>query len=334
MGSPGTLSTYDPEYNLDQKTVIHCSSSAPDDTDGDHIFSKDVFVDDNSQAICEDPISTKILAGNVAEVKAVEHQESEPLEEVYAIPTLPIVNRPFFHWRSPSWTEGMQDSKVKDVGVSEYMIEATKEDPKLAKRLRDFLVENGLQPPSNLFNDIPAKALPSPMNLEVTNASNENQLENTNKKGTGHMEERNISSPGRSPSTSLTVDGTSEEAVKEKLLQRLHSVEGLGVRRPLNPSTNTSPNSSASPEAAVIQSSNLMSPGGTTLAKDNIPAELIKRVPVAAAAAATAAVVSRILFLIHVSRFLLQLLQQLLLLCSWQPLPLLVDVSSFLFRTL
>ena len=73
------LSTYDPKYNLYQETVIPCTPSAPDDTDGDHIFSKDVFVDYNSQAICEDPISTKNLAGNVPGVKAVEHHHLRKL---------------------------------------------------------------------------------------------------------------------------------------------------------------------------------------------------------------------------------------------------------------
>ncbi|WOL08803.1 serine/threonine-protein kinase EDR1-like isoform X1 [Canna indica] len=61
------------------------------------------------------------------------------------------------HPRSPSLTEGISSStvhrmKVKD--VSEYMINAAKENPGLAQKLHDVLLESGVAAPPNLFTEI------------------------------------------------------------------------------------------------------------------------------------------------------------------------------------
>ncbi|KAL4578815.1 hypothetical protein LXL04_014946 [Taraxacum kok-saghyz] len=59
------------------------------------------------------------------------------------------------HARSPSWTEGIITSpavrkmKVKD--VSQYMMEAAKENPQLAQKLHDVLLESGVVAPPDLF---------------------------------------------------------------------------------------------------------------------------------------------------------------------------------------
>lgn len=59
------------------------------------------------------------------------------------------------HARSPSWTEGIITSpavrklKVKD--VSQYMMDAAKENPKLAQKLHDVLLESGVVAPPDLF---------------------------------------------------------------------------------------------------------------------------------------------------------------------------------------
>lgn len=64
---------------------------------------------------------------------------------------------PIFHARSPSWTEGVSSPavrkmKVKD--VSQYMIDAAKENPQLAQKLHDVLLESGVVAPANLFSEI------------------------------------------------------------------------------------------------------------------------------------------------------------------------------------
>ncbi|KAK4749129.1 hypothetical protein SAY87_026578 [Trapa incisa] len=59
--------------------------------------------------------------------------------------------------RTPSWTEGISSPavrkmKVKD--VSHFMLDAAKENPKLAQKLHDVLLESGVVAPPNLFTDV------------------------------------------------------------------------------------------------------------------------------------------------------------------------------------
>ncbi|KAG2411160.1 serine/threonine-protein kinase [Vigna angularis] len=66
-------------------------------------------------------------------------------------------NYPYTHGRSPSWTEGISSPaarrmKVKD--VSQYMIDAAKENPNLAQKLHDVLLESGVVAPPNLFSEM------------------------------------------------------------------------------------------------------------------------------------------------------------------------------------
>lgn len=80
--------------------------------------------------------------------------------EVNKLPTEVVqsrINYPFLHARSPSWTEGVSSPavrkmKVKD--VSQYMIDAAKENPQLAQKLHDVLLESGVVAPPNLFTEI------------------------------------------------------------------------------------------------------------------------------------------------------------------------------------
>lgn len=71
-------------------------------------------------------------------------------------------NYPYSHARSPSWTEGVSSPavrrmKVKD--VSQYMIDAAKENPNLAQKLHDVLLESGVVAPPNLFSEIYSEQL-------------------------------------------------------------------------------------------------------------------------------------------------------------------------------
>ncbi|KAK7844343.1 putative serine/threonine-protein kinase sis8 [Quercus suber] len=71
-------------------------------------------------------------------------------------------NYPYMHARSPSWTEGVSSPavrrmKVKD--VSQYMINAAKENPQLAQKLHDVLLESGVVAPRNLFTEIYSEQL-------------------------------------------------------------------------------------------------------------------------------------------------------------------------------
>ncbi|KAJ6411342.1 hypothetical protein OIU84_007997 [Salix udensis] len=83
--------------------------------------------------------------------------EKVPVRE---LPGRPVY--PYAHSRSPSWTEGVSSPaarrmKVKD--VSQYMIDAAKENPQLAQKLHDVLLESGVVAPPNLFTEIYAEQL-------------------------------------------------------------------------------------------------------------------------------------------------------------------------------
>ncbi|XP_054780376.1 probable serine/threonine-protein kinase SIS8 isoform X2 [Prosopis cineraria] len=69
------------------------------------------------------------------------------------------------HARSPSWTEGISSPavrrmKVKD--VSQYMMDAAKDNPNLAQKLHDVLLESGVVAPPNLFSEIYNEQLDAP----------------------------------------------------------------------------------------------------------------------------------------------------------------------------
>ncbi|KAJ8536042.1 hypothetical protein K7X08_034443 [Anisodus acutangulus] len=61
--------------------------------------------------------------------------------------------RSYSHTRSPSWTEGVSSPAVR------YMIDAAKENPQLAQKLHDVLLESGVVAPPNLFTEIYSKQL-------------------------------------------------------------------------------------------------------------------------------------------------------------------------------
>ncbi|KAJ8553457.1 hypothetical protein K7X08_024135 [Anisodus acutangulus] len=84
---------------------------------------------------------------------------------------------PYSHTRSPSWTEGVSSPAVRRLkakDVSLYMIDAAKENPQLAQKLHDVLLESGVVAPPNLFTEIyseqldvsPVEGKPRPEDIE------------------------------------------------------------------------------------------------------------------------------------------------------------------------
>ncbi|KAL1819858.1 hypothetical protein ACET3Z_014727 [Daucus carota] len=116
--------------------------------------SAEIKLDDGSEFVA----STNELLHNKAErgsttLSAI--PESLGKETVRGIPRKS--NYSFMHARSPSWTEGVSSPaahkmKVKD--VSQYMIDAAKENPHLAQKLHDVLLESGVVAPPDLFTEI------------------------------------------------------------------------------------------------------------------------------------------------------------------------------------
>ncbi|CAI9113657.1 OLC1v1014300C1 [Oldenlandia corymbosa var. corymbosa] len=104
-------------------------------------------------------IGSKNLFPQVKVDEAPKHTESliRPYGVKKMTPEVPGRGPTYSHARSPSWTEGIsspavQRMKVKD--VSQYMIDAAKENPQLAQKLHDVLLESGVVAPPNLFTEM------------------------------------------------------------------------------------------------------------------------------------------------------------------------------------
>ncbi|OVA01750.1 Protein kinase domain [Macleaya cordata] len=202
---------------------------------------------------------------------------SSNLEKAMAqeLPSRP--NYPYMHARSPSWTEGVSSPaarrmKVKD--VSQYMIDAAKENPQLAQKLHDVLLESGVVAPPNLFTEVyneQANAMVVDDKNQIEKDEEKRRRDRIRRKG-----QRNFFPP-------LPYQGVRSKANPFKAqLESLKPVEGLGVNCPLDIGEGIGlPRSSDSEVSA-------------SSGQDISPVNFAKQMPVAAAAAAaaTAAVVA------------------------------------------
>ncbi|XP_068661870.1 probable serine/threonine-protein kinase SIS8 [Aristolochia californica] len=178
-------------------------------------------------------------------------------------------NYPFKHARSPSWTEGVSSPavrrmKVKD--VSQYMIDAAKENPQLAQKLHDVLLESGVVAPPNLFTEIYSDTV-----IEETTQSGD-ELAKKNRKSCSHQKPHvhGIVAPGLPP---LPYQPKPSSTSLRPQPEPLKPVMGLGVLRQVN-------------------SGDLRNLPSSSESEESPPTKFVKNMPMAAAAAATAAVVA------------------------------------------
>lgn len=180
-------------------------------------------------------------------------------------------NYPYMHARSPSWTEGVSSPAVhrmKFKDVSQYMIVAAKENPNLAQKLHDVLLESGVVAPRNLFTEI------YPEQLDVSTVETKHRTED---KGEKERFEMKKSKGQEDTSAAHVLPPLPQHRVHPKASpsgqpEPLKPVEGLGVNLPLDTREVTGQNFSLQSEVT--------------------PVKYTKSVPVAAAAAAAAAVVA------------------------------------------
>ncbi|XP_062159246.1 probable serine/threonine-protein kinase SIS8 isoform X3 [Alnus glutinosa] len=182
-------------------------------------------------------------------------------------------NYPYMHTRSPSWTEGISSPavrrmKVKD--VSQYMIDAAKENPQLAQKLHDVLLESGVVAPPNLFSEI----YHDPLDVSAVEARLPIEYKDENKLGIGTQEIKgqDDSDLSRILPPLLPYRVHSKAIISSGQLEHLKSVEGLGINLPLDTVEAT-----RQPISSCLEIT---------------PVKYTKNVPVAAAAAAAAAVVA------------------------------------------
>ncbi|KAJ9141537.1 hypothetical protein P3X46_032062 [Hevea brasiliensis] len=182
-------------------------------------------------------------------------------------------NYPFAHARCPSWTEGVSSPavrrmKVKD--VSQYMIDAAKENPQLAQKLHDVLLESGVVAPPSLFTEIYHEQLDG----STTEAKSpvEDKDDHKLKSESWHMKDQDDLGPARflPPLPHHRLHSKASLAFNQP--EQLKPAEGLGVNHPFATREFTG-------QPVSLQS-------------EVTPVSCTKNVPVAAAAAAAAAVVA------------------------------------------
>ncbi|KAJ4961528.1 hypothetical protein NE237_021438 [Protea cynaroides] len=207
-------------------------------------------------------------------------------------------SHPFTHARSPSWTEGVSSPavrrmKVKD--VSQYMMDAAKENPQLAQKLHDVLLESGVVSPLNLFTEI--YTVQEGASVVEAKKQRENKDEKKKRRnGTRHEAHADLRpgqflpplpyhgveahadlGPGQFLPPLPSHGMQSKPTPSGVQVEHLKCVEGLDVNQPLN-----------SGKASGLP----ISSGSEVCAALTPDASPVKFVPVAAAAAATAAVVA------------------------------------------
>ncbi|KAJ6874939.1 LOW QUALITY PROTEIN: serine/threonine-protein kinase SIS8 isoform X1 [Populus alba x Populus x berolinensis] len=194
--------------------------------------------------------------------------EKVPVRE---LPGRPIY--PYAHARSPSWTEGVSSPaarrmKVKD--VSQYMIDAAKENPQLAQKLHDVLLESGVVAPPNLFTEIYAEQLD--FSTAETKSPTEDKVDHKQRTEIRSVKDQDDLVPARFlpplPPHRLPYKASSPGNPPDQS----KPVEGSGVNHPFD----------------TREITGLPIP----LQSEVTPVKYVKKVPVAAAAAAAAAVVA------------------------------------------
>ncbi|KAL5079489.1 hypothetical protein RYX36_007910 [Vicia faba] len=180
----------------------------------------------------------------------------------------------YVHSRSSSWSEGISSSvvnRMKAKNVSEFMIETTKENPHLAKKLHDVLLESGIVPPPNLFS-----------NIYHGDTLFSNEVKNEHKQGSEHQEmEFNDS---LSPARFKPVEGLGANLP-------LHTREGVGNILPTQVKHGKKvPSAAAAAAAAAVVASSMVVAVARSNTDSNIELSVSAAATAAAVVAATAAV--------------------------------------------
>ncbi|XP_047330565.1 probable serine/threonine-protein kinase SIS8 [Impatiens glandulifera] len=134
----------------------------PSDAAGSHIEYEESILDSSAAASStsfeehsdkrSSDFTNSTVAGNESDIQSDKRRNIHPFD----------IKKDFtrgthMHARSPSWTEGVSSPAVRRMkfkDVSQYMIDAAKENPQLAQKLHDVLLESGVVAPPNLFTEM------------------------------------------------------------------------------------------------------------------------------------------------------------------------------------
>ncbi|CAM8982140.1 unnamed protein product [Rhodiola kirilowii] len=190
------------------------------------------------------------------------------------------------HARSPSWSEGLSSPavrrmKVKD--VSQYMIDAAKENPELAQKLHNVLLESGVVAPANLFSEITNDP------LEVS-SSNDDKDANKMKKGS-HILPPSSYNHGKQSEQLMPVEG-----LGAPLPLDLREPKGARVSSPSDANhmkfSNKVPVAAAAAAAAAVVASSMVAAVAAKSSSPNLELPVADVTATAAVVVATTAAVS------------------------------------------
>jgi len=146
MADPGTLIPSDATgSHIEYDESIFMASPSSRDLDSSRVASTSSGVGSSSEETSDFVMSDR---GN----RSKHHHATIIKQEAPGRP-----NHRYVHARSSSWSEGIGSSvltEMKAKNVSQFMIDTAMENPHLAQKLHDVLLESGVVPPPNLFSDI------------------------------------------------------------------------------------------------------------------------------------------------------------------------------------
>ncbi|XP_031493013.1 probable serine/threonine-protein kinase SIS8 isoform X1 [Nymphaea colorata] len=192
---------------------------------------------------------------------------------------------PYAHVRSPSWTEGIGSPaarRMKAKDVSQYMVHAAKENPKLAEKLYDVLLESGIVAPSRLFSERPANILEIQLNTD--SGWSEDVSEEKDRNGTLNAEQANLGTGYVLPP--VPSHGIPSNTVQLRPLEQQNLVEDFGSHLPID----IGETNAAFQVSSQCEESTLPGP----ILEEKPVFKLKSQIPVAAAAATAAVVASSV----------------------------------------
>ncbi|XP_073148452.1 probable serine/threonine-protein kinase SIS8 isoform X2 [Henckelia pumila] len=185
MADPGTLIPSDAlGAHMDRKDTFHVASSSGEITSSLEDqpefsamheisnFGENDFTEQKSTEGSD--ILSLDVKGKQMKGREGKHGGADRSKNSFAVETgqevRSRVNHPFPHARSPSWTEGISSPaarRMKVNDVSQLMVDAAKDNPTLAQKLHDVLLESGVVAPRNLFTQMyPEKLDFPPVDIE------------------------------------------------------------------------------------------------------------------------------------------------------------------------
>ncbi|MFS8019632.1 putative protein kinase TKL-CTR1-DRK-2 family [Helianthus anomalus] len=156
MADPGTIIPSDTPRGSNVDYEESCSSSPwSRDEDSSYLASSTSGLTTSS---------VDYMENNNTHSSGLSQPNKSVLEPKISLPQVPKKvykdkggNSQYAHARSPSWTEGVSSPAVRKMkvnDVSQYMMEAAKENPQLAQKLHHVLLESGVVAPPDLFTEV------------------------------------------------------------------------------------------------------------------------------------------------------------------------------------